>query len=174
MVKEICSENCKICGKLGHHYFELKYSSVEIVEYFKSFYGVAHSDILNDYLRDKKFSILKCFDCNFIWQKFIPNEEFSNLLYEKIIDKDISFNKSKNLESLLKKKNKFKFNAVFNYFHKKKLNVLDFGAGWGSWLLSLDQNKANIFAYEISNTRKDYLIKNGINVLDENQIEKLI
>ena len=105
MVKEICSENCKICGKLGHHYFELKYSSVEIVEYFKSFYGVAHSDILNDYLINKKFSILKCFDCNFIWQKFIPNEEFSNLLYEKIIDKDISFNKSKNLESLLKKKN---------------------------------------------------------------------
>ena len=39
MVKEICSENCKICEKLGHHYFELKYSSVEIVEYFKSFYG---------------------------------------------------------------------------------------------------------------------------------------
>ena len=163
-------ENCKICGKLGRYYYEKKYSSSELLEYFKKYYGVEHINILKDHLKDKDFSILKCFDCNFVWQKYIPSDEFSNILYEKIIDQELSFRKSKNLEKLLKNKIRFKYNAVYKLKNKKKLNVLDFGSGWGSWLLNLDQNKANMFAFEISSTRKGYLIKNGVNVLDEQEI----
>ncbi len=167
-------ENCKICGKLGTSYFERKYSNSELLEFFEKFYGAQHINILKDYLKEKDFSILKCFDCNFIWQKFIPDDEFSDILYEKIIDKELSLKKSKNLEKLLKNKIKFKFNSVYKLKNKKKLNVLDFGAGWGSWLLNLDQNKANTFAFEISPTRKAYLIEKGVNVIDKQEINKYI
>ena len=163
-------KNCKICGKLGRSYYERKYSSSELLKYFKIYYGIEHINILKDHLRDKDFSILKCSDCNFVWQKYIPSDEFSNILYEKIIDQELSFRKSKNLEKLLKNKIRFKYNAIYKLKNKKKLNVLDFGSGWGSWLLNLDQNKVNMFAFEISPTRKSYLVKNGVKVLDAQEI----
>lgn len=163
-------KNCKICGKLGRPYYERKYSSSELLKYFEIYYGIEHINILKDHLRDKDFSILKCSDCNFVWQKYIPSDVFSNILYEKIIDQELSFRKSKNLEKLLKNKIRFKYNAIYKLKNKKKLNVLDFGSGWGSWLLNLDQNKVNMFAFEISPTRKNYLVKNGVNVLDAQEI----
>ena len=101
MVNKILINNCKICGKKGHFFFEKKYSFNEFDEYFKNFYGIKYLEFIKEYLKDDFFSILKCYDCDFIWQKLIPDEEFSNILYEKIIDSAVSFEKSKNLKNLV-------------------------------------------------------------------------
>ena len=101
MVNKILINNCKICGKKGHFFFEKKYSFNEFDEYFKNFYGIKYLEFIKEYLKDDFFSILKCYDCDFIWQKLIPDEEFSNILYEKIIDSAVSFEKSKNLQNLV-------------------------------------------------------------------------
>lgn len=170
MVNQIQISNCKICGKLGYLFFEKKYSNEELKTFFNDFYGITYLKNINEYLKDKKYTILKCSECNFIWQKFIPDEKFSNFLYEEVIDKNLSLNKSLKFEKISRRKSNYKFTAILNYFNKEKINVLDFGAGWGSWLLNQDKNKVNRFAYEISPSRKSYLTSNGINVLDDNQI----
>tara|TARA_B100000886_G_C20425606_1_gene493835 strand:- start:780 stop:1685 length:906 start_codon:yes stop_codon:yes gene_type:complete len=170
VVNQIQISNCKICGKLGYLFFEKKYSNEELKTFFNDFYGITYLKNINEYLKDIKYTILKCSECNFIWQKFIPDEKFSNFLYEEVIDKNLSLNKSLKFEKISRRKSNYKFTAILNYFNKEKINVLDFGAGWGSWLLNQDKNKVNRFAYEISPSRKSYLTSNGINVLDDNQI----
>ena len=171
MVNKNLIKNCKICGKQGLQFFEKKYSLNEFNEFFENFYGPKHIDILKQYLKDDYFSILKCFDCNFIWQKFIPDEHFSNTLYEEVINKEQSLKKSKKLASLLLKRYQFNFNTIYNYLKKTKINVLDFGAGWGTWLTSLDNEKVNRFAFEISPSRKSHLNHLGIKVLNDLSIK---
>lgn len=162
--------NCKICGKRGSLHYEKKYSDQKFENFFKKFYGISYLKNINEYLKDQKYTILKCSECSFIWQKFIPDQNFSNFLYEEVINKDFSLNKSLHLEKVSRRKNNYKFMAIFNHFKKEKINVLDFGAGWGTWLINLDKDKVNKFAYEISPSRKSYLKKNEINVLDDSQI----
>ena len=172
MVKKTESSNCKICGKSGYLYFEEKYSNQKFTKFFEEFYGVKFLRDINDFLKEQNYTLLKCLECNFIWQKFIPNSNFSNFLYEEVIDKNFSLNKSINLEKNSRRKSVYKFNAIINYLNIKKINVLDFGAGWGSWLINLDKNKVNKYAYEISPSRKSYLSSNQIDVLDDDNIQK--
>tara|TARA_B100001057_G_scaffold493954_1_gene589488 strand:- start:11647 stop:12552 length:906 start_codon:yes stop_codon:yes gene_type:complete len=170
MVNNNESMNCKICGKKGFLYFEKEYSNEELKNFFKNFYGNVYLDNINEYLKNQNYTLLKCSECSFIWQKFVPDEKFSNFLYEEIINKNFSLNKSINFEKISRKKNKYKFKAILDHFNKEKINILDFGAGWGSWLINLDKNKVNKFAYEISPSRKSYLTSNGIDVLNDDQI----
>ena len=160
-----------ICDEIGKEHFKKKFSDHEFKIFFSQFYGDKNYSILTEFLNKEEFVLLKCDKCEFVWQKFIPNDHFSNTLYEEVIDKEQSLKKSKKLASLLLKKYQFNFNAVYYYLKKKKLNVLDFGAGWGTWLTSLDNEKVNRFAFEISPSRKSYLNHLGIKVLNDFNIK---
>ena len=123
-------------------------------------------------LNEKSYTVLKCSTCEFIWQKLQPINEFAFKIYEEIIDKNKSFLKSENIFKLRKEKFRTEFDLIFNYFNKEKINVLDFGAGWGSWLKSIDKSRVNLFVFELSETRKKYLIKEGIEAIDYNSVNK--
>ena len=77
-------------------------------------------------------------------------------------------------KSKFKKFNENRFNSefdlIYNYFGNKELNILDFGAGWGSWLQNINNSKVKLFAFEVSPSREKYLEKiKNIKLL--NQIE---
>ena len=171
MVNIISNENCKICSKKGELLHSKNYSDEEFINFFNNFYGSLNLKLLMEYIKNEKYVILKCKECSFIWQKFAPDGEFAFKLYEKIIDKEDSLKKSLETERLNKEKFQSKFDTIYNYFNKKKINILDFGAGWGSWINCIDKSKVNLFVFEISSSRKNYLIKNGIKVLDETDID---
>ena len=173
MVDFVFYENCKICDTKGKKIYSENYSDKNFVNFFSNFYGHINYNLLLDYVKHEKFELYKCEDCNFIWQRVEPDGEFSFLLYEEIIDKKVSYQKS--IDIIQKRKQRFKteFELIYNYFNVKKLNILDFGAGWGTWLDVIDRNKANLYAFEISPSRKTHLIKNGFTVLDENTIKNL-
>ena len=164
------SNCCLICGDKGQEYFKKNFSENEFKKFFTEFYGDTKYLILIDFLINKEFIVLKCNNCNFIWQKFRPINEFANILYDKIIDSNKSFKKSEQIFKNRKEKFKIEFKFIFNYLDLKKINVLDFGAGWGSWLKSINDRDVNSYALEISKIRKKYLNDNKINVLDLNEI----
>ena len=70
MVNQTQLSNCKICGKSGFLFFEKKYSNEELKNFFNDFYGITYLKNINEYLKDIKYTILKCAECNFIWQQF--------------------------------------------------------------------------------------------------------
>lgn len=162
----IKQKNCKICSNPGINIFDIKFSHFEIINFFTSEYNKKTSNFLKKKIGDKNFILKKCEKCQFIWQENIPKENFLKKIYDQIIDPNESFNKSKKNYDL-QKKNSLNEIVFFQNFHQKKnLNILDFGAGWGTWLKSIQKICSNIFAIEFSNVRKKHLKKNSIKVIN--------
>ena len=83
--------------------------------------------------------------------------KLQNELYEKLIPPKKSLEKSKKNLKIFKRK----FNSEFNLFkeinYKKDFKILDYGAGWGNWILSLNHDSKNIFALENSKKESNIL-----------------
>lgn len=158
---------CKICNNKGIHLLKLKFSNKKILDFFNSEYGSSTSFFLKKKIGNKNFVLLKCKKCDFVWQKFVPNKIFYKNIYDKIINPYTSLYKSKKIT--INQKKIYKKEIIFyqNFFSNKKMNVLDFGAGWGTWLLAIKSICPNIFAIELSSHRKKYLKKKKIQILDE-------
>ena len=165
--------NCKICKKKGITIYHKKYTDKNIIFFLKEYYGEVKYKLLEKRLVGSNYDLLKCNNCNFIWQKNSPNDKFSCELYDEIIDKQNSLNKSKLKFKKQKLANKKEITFITNQFNYiKKINILDFGAGWGHWLNSGDKSKFNPYAFELSGERRKYLLNLGINVIDNRSIHK--
>jgi len=165
-------KKCKICNKKGVSFFKKNYSDLEFKNFFKNFYGYKQSRILLSILDNYKFHILKCNNCNFIWQEVQPIGKIAFKLYEEIIDQNKSYLKNKYLSKKIKNKVKLEEKLMENYFPSKKIKVLDFGAGWGNWLDHLDKEKFDLFAFELSKTRSIHLKNKGIKILNFSNVRK--
>ena len=170
MVNLIENEFCKICEKKGEVFFSASYTDKRFIVFFENFYGQEKSNLIEKKLYNTDYVLLHCGSCNFLWQKYAPNNEFSYELYENIIDKDFSFKKSILKFNNNRKNVEKEFNFLSNYFNSQKINILDFGAGWGAWLRSINNLQSNIFAYELSASRIKFLKNKGIRTLDEKSI----
>ena len=133
--------------------------------FFTSYYGESKYKNFKNKLEAFNYELLKCKVCNFVWQKNIPNKKFSIDLYENIIDNEQSLKKSKLKYYNQKNRNNKEINKIIRYFKEEKINILDFGAGWGHWLMSGSSSFYGSYAFELSPSRKLFLISNGINVL---------
>tara|TARA_B100000989_G_C19487822_1_gene448326 strand:+ start:411 stop:1304 length:894 start_codon:yes stop_codon:yes gene_type:complete len=158
--------SCKICSSKGVEIFKTKFGNKEILNFFNSEYGEKTSNFLKKKIGKKNFILKKCSVCQFIWQKNIPKIFFLKQLYDKIIDPIDSLKKSRNVNIFQKKYFENEINFFQNFHKKKNLNILDFGAGWGTWLICIKKNCPSIFAMEFSSIRKKHLIKNDIKVIN--------
>lgn len=165
-------DNCKICNQIGETIYLKSYEDIILKNFFKNYYGKNKYNELKHSLYKADYELLKCKKCKFIWQKYSPKEKLSFQLYENIIDKETSLNKSEIKFKKQNKKNYKEINKIINYFKNSKVNLLDFGAGWGHWLDSGDKSKYNSFAFELSPSRKKYLQSKKISILDLNNIKQ--
>ena len=163
--------NCKICQKIGSSIYKRKYTDENIVFFLKEYYGIKKYEIIKNRIENFDFNLIKCNSCKFIWQEYSPIKKLSSDLYDSVIDNKKSLEKSE----LKFKNNKNKYNKEINLITKQfkniKINILDFGAGWGHWLNSGEKTTYSPYAFELSNMRKEYLVKLGINVIDDKQIK---
>ena len=166
MIKFINTLNCKICKKKGNSVYRTKYTDISIISFLKNYYGKKGYKFFENKLSNLNFNLLRCNDCKFIWQEKSLNEKFSIVLYDKIIDKKKSLIKSKIKFKKRKYKNRKEINFIINQFKEKKINILDFGAGWGHWLYSGEKSKFNSYALEMSTHRKKYISNLGIKVIN--------
>jgi 2-polyprenyl-3-methyl-5-hydroxy-6-metoxy-1,4-benzoquinol methylase len=160
------SSKCKICNQLGESIYSKKYDDENIKFYLINYYGEKKYENFKDQISHVKYELLKCDDCKFIWQKYIPNENFSIDLYEKIIDNDESLKKSKKKYHNQKKSFYKEIKKIIGKFDEKKINILDFGAGWGHWLMSGLNLPYNSYAFELSPSKIKFLLLNKIKVLN--------
>ena len=164
--------NCKICNKKGVIIFKKNYDDHNLIKFFETYYGIKKYKFLKNRLKHVSYSLLKCENCKFIWQKNSPKEKLSFDLYDKIIDKNESLIKSKKKFLLRKHKNRCEIDFVINQFQSSQINFLDFGAGWGHWLNSGENRKYYPYALEMSKYRQKYISKLGINIIDYKNLGK--
>ena len=62
----------------------MPYDHERMVSFLLNYYGERIQIFLKD-LKDQMYTLQKCIDCQTIFQEFIPTDEFTNKLYEKII-----------------------------------------------------------------------------------------
>ena len=152
--------------------FSLPYNSSDMIDFLSSYYK-DKIDIKK--LHGKYYKLLECKNCGLIFQNQIPDKKFSQELYEKYIDKDDSLKKKDDYERKYYKKLFYEMNLIKNIFKKKsdEISILDFGAGWGFWLNYLKKNNFDVYAFEVSVTRINFLKKNKIKIIsDISNIEK--
>ena len=159
---------CPICenNKLVSIY-RLSYQDTKIKNFLETYYN---KKLNLDLISHNDYNLLECKNCSFIFQKFVPDELFSEELYENLISAKASLKKK---EDNIKELNKKYHNEIFlikKLFKNKKINVLEFGAGWGFWSLEAKKNGFNVSCLELSKKRVEYMKSKNLHVI--NIIEK--
>lgn len=163
-MKLIERTNCPVCFNSDYKIlFSISYRDEKILAFLNEYYkNKMPVHLLNDF----HYQLSECNKCKLIFQKYIPDEEFSNELYDKIISSEASLKKkldSKDLNSRYDKE----INLIKNIFKNKKIKVLEFGAGWGFWASRAIEKGLDVDAFELSNNRISYMKKKGINVIED-------
>ena len=151
-------EKCSIINKKGKEIYKISFSSKKIRNFFFEYYKNLKK--VSKFLKQIKkydYVILKCDECNFIWQKYRLDKKLQSYLYDDLIDYKSSFNKSKKMLFLQRRTIQRDFNFLKKFFFEKKLKVLDYGAGWGTWIFSVKNNSSKFYALELS--KKNFLRK---------------
>lgn len=146
--------------------YSLFYSDEKITSFLKSYY---ENKIELDKIKNYKYTLLECINCSLIFQEEIPSSDFSNILYEDLINAETSFNKKKEFEIKYNKKLNYEVKLINNIFKKNPeyIDILEFGAGWGYWSKYMQEKNFNVSAFEISKSRIDFMIKNNLKVINK-------
>ena len=158
---------CPACSKSNFKIiFSLFYSDEKLSSFLKLYYG---NRVDLDKIKNNKYTLLECINCSLMFQEEIPGNNFSKILYEDLIDTEISFNKKNNFEIKYKKKLSYEIKLINSLFKKnlKFIDILEFGAGWGYWSKYMKEKGFNISAFEISENRINFMKKNNINVINK-------
>lgn len=164
---------CPLClGEEFQELFSSSYLDDPIFSYLLNFYGSVYKEDFLKYL-NFNYTLLKCVKCWLIFQKFVPNEFLLEKIYnEWLVDFD---NKTKRSINYYKQITQEIFSIISTL--KKQLDttenikMLDFGAGYGDWCLLARSLGVSVDAIELSEKKRNYIMKNGISVLNINEIK---
>lgn len=160
---------CPVCSndKITHEIdLSMKHPSIKEFQKNERFYS---DKFLNFYdsnnFPEINFRISNCNKCKMYFNSLILNNEGMNLLYNEWLDQDKLNEYYRNLKSDINEK--FRIDFLDRYYNKK-INVLDFGAGFGNFLKLAKDKNFTLFAFELSEEKKDYLKNSlGVNVLSD-------
>ena len=88
-VKRSCCPACD--SKRLNTIYALPYEHEVLNDYLTEFYTAQNGEIDLSYVKDETYALIKCQNCELIFQEYIPNEEFMQILYSKWINPE--FNK---------------------------------------------------------------------------------
>tara|TARA_B100001057_G_scaffold489363_1_gene575462 strand:- start:2332 stop:3228 length:897 start_codon:yes stop_codon:yes gene_type:complete len=164
---------CQICNAKGKRIYSTTLKTNNLRNFFFEYYGKKKPvKTFISKIENYEYTLLKCDSCEFIWQKNFLNKNFITELYDKLIPPIKSKKKSEKTSRILKKTYNYEIDLYKNIIGKENIQILDYGSGWGFWILSLNYNLKNIFALENSKTRINHLRKKKINIIKLNTLNK--
>lgn len=157
---------CNLCGSDANKIIlSKKMTDPEILSFLKEYYEGRIDKVLLD---GSDYAIVKCQECEFVWQAWILNEDMMHLLYENWISAEQSLNKKKFGEIALFRKYANEVKKISPLISKSphQIDVLDFGMGWGYWANMAKAFGYNVMGFELSQERIRYAKQMGIEVID--------
>ena len=169
-------KSCPACAseKIRIRYHAL-FTEQPIKQYLIDFY-TPQGRVEFEYLNNEEYILCDCLSCGMIFQKRIPNLELMERLYEHWIDPIKSLENKK----IKKKEHQHAYYAkeimtIGSYFKGDPSNItfLDFGMGWGDWLLIANGFGYDCYGLELSESRIKHAKSRGIKVLGWEQAFEL-
>ena len=160
---------CIICKQSNFKkVFNSSFIENNIKDYLINYYNQKNFDLMENKIKNNFFSLNKCEECNFLWQENVPDGEFLDDLYENYIDKNTSLKKSSAHSQIRRDSFIIEFNKIKKRFNKdvSKINVLDFGCGWGNWALHAKNYGFNVFVFEVSKSRIAHLKEGNLKLIN--------
>ena len=165
----ITREACEICSSRKQEILISRFLADKSIRIFLENYYQGRMDL--EALATGKYEIVQCKVCDFIWQKYVLNDEYLFKLYEEWISAEESLKKKSvaSPEIFLSYANDI---ANISFFLKKnpsEIRVLDYGMGWGYWCMMAKAFGYHISGFELSESRKSFARKNAIDVISEQE-----
>jgi 2-polyprenyl-3-methyl-5-hydroxy-6-metoxy-1,4-benzoquinol methylase len=164
-----CRENCPLCGnnKVRSLYSD-SFDNSPVMNYLTKYY--INNKIDFSFLNGEQFIIEECLTCGLIYQKNILNEEYMSKFYDEwlTLPEETNVRNSLQYHKIISRE----IEKIIQHFpdNNEKLKFLDFGAGWGDWGKMANSYSGDVYAVELSVEKKAHLQKNGINILDMNNL----
>jgi|GEM_PF-2714652 len=155
---------CSICeSSSGEIVFEMAYDSDAMLSYFSDQF-IGEVDI--EHLSGEHFSIRYCGDCDFYWHDNILDEEGLVILYDEWLSAETHISRRdvwSHHEHHVKRAS-----SIRSYFDKPPgdVKVLDYGMGWGSFLLAANAFGCDVYGYDLAPERREYVANRGIEVYE--------
>jgi 2-polyprenyl-3-methyl-5-hydroxy-6-metoxy-1,4-benzoquinol methylase len=146
-----------------------------VKQYLIDFYS-PQGGIDFEYLENEDYVLCDCQSCDLIFQKRIPNSKLMEILYGHWLDSDIIFENFK----LKRTRDRYahyasEIHTIGSYFRADPpdITLLDFGMGWGDWLLMAQGFGYDCFGMELSKGKVEYAKSRGLKVLGWEDAENL-
>lgn len=136
---------------------------IKIEKFFsKAFYESYNSGELNKLL----YEIAECNHCHFIYLTEVLNDNGMRLLYNEWLDKELLKVYYKNQKFSTYEEGMLK--VIKKHFRKKgKINIMDFGAGYGNFCSIAIKLDCNTFAYDLSTDKNDQINNMGVTIINK-------
>lgn len=164
-------KKCPICGESdGRLLIDLPFSDPAMQAYLISYYG---GRVPLDQLESGRYQLMQCAACRAIYQTEILLPEGLNALYETWIDPEQSFQKKFQAPLSVRVGYARQIAQVIKSFSHPPhdLNILDFGMGWGAWLMVAKAYGVQAVGLELSPKRVAYAQQNGLMVVSPDEIQ---
>ncbi len=160
-------DKCFLCesGVNTQIIFSYTYTNPQLFSLISERYGEFNKEDFNDV----PFEIAYCSNCNFYYQTHIPSDEF----YWKYLYREKNATKIPTRQNLggtsyyRGKARDVERISVLLPIAPNKVDVLEFGSGFGHWLLLAKAYGYNVYGIEVKKERIDYSIDNGLRVFSQ-------
>lgn len=154
--------------------YECSYTDDKLQNYLDNAYKTVGPGIEYGYLERASYRLDECGQCELIYQSTIPNDELMEVLYERWIDPQISFERHEQQINTLAYYAKYaqEIMQMLAYFKQipAQVQVLDAGMGWGKWARMAKAFGCEVYGNELSPARIEYAESHGIKVLSWEEI----
>ena len=167
-------DKCPICSASElTELYSVPYSDSSIRAYLRNFYN-KQGEIEFEYIDKSNFRLLKCYQCDFVFQNEVPNDFLLNKLYEEWIDPVIAKERNSKFSRIYYKEQFEELNMLIKYIDKDphEIKIFDFGIGWANWAKIAKSFGCAVYGSEISENRKENAIRNGIIMINWEDIPK--
>ncbi len=165
-IRFVSRPECPICEHDAHQtLYEQTYDHPQMVDYLDSFYD---GRLELDSVATDRYCLAQCERCGFIWQPRILNDAGMMALYEEWINPETSLNKAENRglnTHQMHARHQWRLAASFPQLRPAQIRVLDYGCGWGTWLLMAKANGFDATGLELSEKRIAYGRRHGLNMV---------
>jgi SAM-dependent methyltransferase len=156
---------CEVCGSArAQVLFSTLLTDPAVWGFLTEHYG---GRVCADEVAGALYEVLACEACGFVWQAYVPDEALTARLYDEWISAEESRARRSETDEALRKAFSWQIAGIAPLVGKRpgETNVLDFGAGWGTWCAMAQVAGYNVKGVEISQRRIEHARARGVQMV---------